>query len=156
MPRGWLHAIVGSSRSPMRDREEARPVDSLVVMALRQFDFASLAASASAADRACRSCEAHERRVEATSSDASVAAQCPLGPRWKRMPGVHGSSEIPCGVDSPPLLLCCLPGGRGARGGQEGRFAQTSWNRCRIQMAFLWCVFCRQGGVSWLLRRCTV
>src|SRR6202034_1909045 len=67
--RGWLHAIVGSSRSPMRGREEARPGDSLVVMALHQFDFASLAASASAAGRACRSCEAHEQQVEATSSD---------------------------------------------------------------------------------------
>lgn len=154
MPRGWLHAIAGSSRSPMRDREEARPVDSLVVMALHPFDFASLAASASAADRACRSCEAHEQ-VEATSSGASVAVRCPLGPRWKRKPGVHGSSEIPCGADSPPVLLCCLRGGRGARGGRGGRFEQRSWNRCRIQMAFLWCVFCRRG-VSWVLRRCTV
>ena len=155
MPRGWLRATVGSSRSPMRDREGARPVDSLVVMALHQFGFASLAASASVADRACRSSEAHEQQVEATSSGASAAAQCPLDPKSKTKPGVHDLSGTPYGAGSPPLLLYCLPGGRVARDGQGGRFARTSWSRCRIRTAFLWCVFCRRG-VSWVLRRCTV
>lgn len=142
MRHGLLRATADSSRSPRMDQGVVRPTCWTVARALRPCVFLNRLANASAADLPCLSCDSRAT-VAATSSGASAGARCPLGRRWRMMPGVHCSTWILCDVDSPPLLRCCRRDARVAHGGRAGRFERRSWSRCRKRRVSLSCVFCR-------------